>query len=82
MPIIFPFTDFGAMLAVILFFVGLLFCGFLALYLDSNKCERHLGWRISLIIVAFLCLYCEYSAVTIGFTIHPEKKVTNIECKG
>ena len=71
----------AVVLAVILFFAGLLFCGFLALYLDSNKGERHLGWRLSLIIVAFLCLYCEYSAVNIGFTIHPPKKA-NMECKG
>lgn len=81
MPIIFPFTDFGAMLAVIIFFGCIIYCGFLALYLDGEKNKRHQVLRISLIVVALICLYCEYSAVNIGFTIHPPKKA-NIECKG
>ena len=83
MPIIFPFTENGSMLAVILFFACLIYCGITALYLESRKGDRLLGWRISLIVAMFICLYCEYSSVTIGFTIHPEKKATTtIECKG
>ena len=81
MPIIFPFTETGATIAVILFFVSLLYCGFTALYLESRKGERLLGWRISLIVVLFICLYFEYSAATIGMTLNPPNK-TNIECKG
>ena len=80
MPIIFPFTEDGAMLAVILFFASLLYCGFTALYLDSRKGERLLGWRISLIVVVLLCLYFEYSAATIGMTLNPPEK-TKIECQ-
>ena len=81
MPIIFPFTQTGAILAVILFFVSLLYCGFTALYLESRKGERLLVWRISLIVGFLICLYFEYSAATIGMTLNPPEK-TNIECKG
>lgn len=80
MPIIFPFTQTGAMLAVILFFACLLYCGFTALYLESRKGERLLVWRISLIVGFLICLYFEYSAATIGMTLNPPEK-TKIECK-
>ena len=78
--IIFPFTDTGATIAVIIFFISLIFCGFTGLYLDGEKNKRHRGLRISLIVAALLCFYCEYSAVNIGFTIHPPKNA-NIVCK-
>ena len=81
MPIIFPFTETGATIAVILFFACIIYCWFTALYLDGKKGERLLGWRISIIFAFFICVYCEYSAVNIGFTIHPPKKA-NIVCKG
>jgi len=79
MPIIFPFTTTSATVAVILFFVGLIYCAITALYLESKKDERHRVLRISLIIVAFICLYCEYCAVNIGLTLNPPKKA-NIQC--
>ena len=80
MPIIFTFTQTGAVIATVVFFVCLIVCGLIGVYLDTEKSERHLGWRISLIFAFFICVYCEYSAVNIGFTIHPPKKA-NIECK-
>lgn len=79
MPIIFPFTQTGAVIATVVFFVCLIFCGLIGVYLDTEKSERHLGWRISLIVIAFICLYCEYCAVNIGITINPPKKA-NIQC--
>lgn len=81
MSIIFPFTEDGAMLAVILFFACLIYCGITVLYLESRKGERLLGWRISAIVALIFCLYFEYSAATIGMTLNPPNK-TNIECKG
>lgn len=80
MSIIFPFTEDGAMLAVILFFACLIYCGITVLYLESRKGERLLGWRISVFFAALLMFYCEYSAVNIGFTLNPPNKA-NIECK-
>lgn len=78
--IIFPFTDTGAAIAVIIFFISLIYCGLTGLYLDGEKNKRHRGLRISLIVAALICFYCEYSAVNIGFTIHPTKNA-NIVCK-
>lgn len=80
MPIIFPFTNTGVVITTVLFFAGLIYCGLTCVYLDGEKNKRHLGWRISLIVAALLCFYCEYSAVNIGFTIHPPKNA-NIVCK-
>ena len=76
MPIIFPFTQTGAIIATVIFFACLIYCGFTALYLEGEKNKRHLGWRISLIVAAFICLYCEYSAANIGFTLNPPKNAT------
>ena len=81
MPIIFQFTQYGAIIATTIFFVCLVYCGLIALHLESRKGERLLGWRISLIVGFLICLYCEYSAATIGMTLNPPNK-TNIECKG
>ena len=79
MPIIFPFTDFGTTIATIIFFVCLIYCGLTGVYLDGEKNKRHIGLRISVIVGAILMIYCEYSAVNIGFTIHPPKNAT-IKC--
>lgn len=76
MPIIFPFNQTGAVIATVVFFVCLISCGLIALYLESEKNQRHLGWRISLIVALFICLYCEYSAANIGFTLNPPKNAT------
>ena len=78
MPIIFPFTQTGTVIATVVFFVCLIVCGLIGVYLDTEKSERHLGWRITLIVLAFICLYSEYSAVNIGITLNPEKKA-NLE---
>ena len=79
MPIIFQFTQYGAIIATTIFFVCLVYCGLIALYLESEKNQKHLGWRISLIVALFICVYCEYCAVNIGFTIHPPKNAT-VKC--
>lgn len=76
MPIIFSFTETGVIIAVILFFASLLYCLLTALYLEGEKNERHLGWRISLIFAFLICMYCEYSAVNIGFTLNQPKNAT------
>ena len=76
MPIIFPFNQTGTLIATILFFASLIFCGFMALYLEGHKGERKRGCRISLIVAAFLCLYCEWCAVDIAFTLNPPKNAT------
>ena len=76
MPIIFPFTETGTIIATIIFFVCLIYCGLTGIYLDGEKDKRHLGLRISVIVAAFICFYCEYSAVNIGFTLNPPKNAT------
>ena len=81
MPIIFPFTEFGTIIATAIFFGGLIYCGLTCVYLDGEKNKRHRVLRISVIVAAILMIYCEYCAVNIGFTIHPPKNAT-IVCKG
>ena len=76
MPIIFPFTQTGTVIATVVFFVGLIFCGLTAVYLDTEKNKRHLGLRISLIFAVLVMIYCEYCAVNIGFTLNPPKNAT------
>ena len=79
MPIIFPFTNTGAAIALILFFVSLIYCGLTALYLDGEKTKRHTGLRISIVVAVLLCFYCEWCSINIGFTLNPPKNA-NIEC--
>lgn len=79
MPIIFPFTQTGTVIATVVFFVCLIFCGLTGVYLDTEKSERHRGLRISVIVGAILMIYCEYCAVNIGFTLNPPKNAT-IQC--
>jgi hypothetical protein len=81
LPIIFPFTDTGVVITTVLFFAGLIYCGLTCVYLEGEKNKRHRVLRISVIVAAILMIYCEYSAVNIGFTIHPPKNA-NIVCKG
>jgi dolichyl-phosphate-mannose--protein O-mannosyl transferase len=76
MPIIFPFTEFGTIIATAIFFGSLIYCGLAGVYLDTEKSKRHLGLRISVLFAALLMFYCEYSAVNIGFTLNPPKNVT------
>lgn len=76
MPIIFPFTEFGTIIATSIFFVSLIYCGLTGVYLDGEKNKRHLGLRISLIFAILIMIYCEYSAVNIGFTLNPPKNAT------
>lgn len=76
MPIIFPFTEFGTILATAIFFGSLIYCGLTGIYLDGEKNKRHRVLRISVLVVAILMFYCEYSAATIGFTLNPPKNVT------
>ena len=40
MPIIFPFTDFGTILATSIFFVCLIYCGLPGIHLDGEKNKR------------------------------------------
>ena len=37
MPIIFPFTQTGTVIATVVFFVCLIFCGLTGIYLDGEK---------------------------------------------
>jgi len=76
MPIIFPFTEFGTIIATSIFFVSLIYCGLAGVYLDTEKSKRHLGLRISVFVGILLMFYCEYSAVNIGFTLNPPKNAT------
>ena len=76
MPIIFPFTEFGTMLATAIFFGSLIYCGLTGVYLDGEKNKRHRVLRISVIVAAILMIYCEYCAVNIGFTLNPPKNAT------
>ena len=76
MPIIFPFTEFGTMLATAIFFGSLIYCGLTCVYLDGEKNKRHRVLRISVFVAALLMFYCEYSAATIGFTLNPPKNAT------
>lgn len=76
MPIVFPFTQTGVVLATILFFVGLIYCGLTGIYLDSEKEKKYPKLRFSLIFAAILMIYCEYCAVNIGFTLNPPKNAT------
>ena len=41
MPIIFPFTQTGAVIATVVFFVCLIFCGLTGIYLDGEKEKKH-----------------------------------------
>lgn len=81
MPIIFPFTEFGTILATAIFFVCLIYCGLTGIHLDGEKNKRHRVLRISVFVAVLLMFYCQYSAVNIGFTLHPPKNA-NIVCKG
>ena len=81
MPIIFPFTEFGTIIATAIFFGSLIYCGLTCVYLDGEKNKKHRVLRISVFFAALLMFYCEYSAVNIGFTLNPPNKA-NIECKG
>lgn len=76
MPIIFPFTQTGTTIAIVLFFVCLIYCGLTGMYLDGEKEEKHPKLRFSLIFTAILMIYCEYCAVNIGFTLNPPKNAT------
>lgn len=76
MPIIFPFTDFGTVIATGVFFALLIFCGLTGIYLDSEKDKKHRVLRFSVIFAALVMIYCEYCAVNIGFTLNPPKKAT------
>lgn len=76
MPIIFTFTDFDAIIAIVLFFAGLICCGLTGIYLDSEKEKKYPRLRLSLTVVALLMIYCEYCAVNIGFTLNPPKNAT------
>ena len=80
MPIIFPFTNTGVVITTVLFFAGLIYCGLTGIYLDGEKNKRHRVLRISVFVAALLMIYCEYSAVNIGFTLNPPKNA-NIVCK-
>lgn len=79
MPIIFPFTEFGTIIATSIFFGCLIYCGLTGIYLDGEKNKRHRVLRISVFVAALLMFYCEYSAVSIGFTLNPPKNAT-IKC--
>ena len=74
MPIIFPFTQTGVVIATILFFAGLIYCSLTAMYLDGEKEKKHPKWKFSLIFTAILMIYCEYCAVNIGFTLNPPEE--------
>lgn len=76
MPIIFPFTQTGTVIATVVFFVLLIFCGLAGIYLDGEKDKRHRVLRFSVIFAAFVMIYCEYCAVNIGFTLNPPKNAT------
>ena len=76
MPIIFPFTQTGTVIATVLFFAGLIYCGLTGIYLDSEKEKKCPKLRFSLIFAAILMIYCEYCAVNIGFTLNPPKNAT------
>lgn len=76
MPIIFPFTQTGAVIATVVFFSCLIFCGLTGVYLDSEKDKRHRVLRFSVIFAALVMIYCEYCAVNIGFTLNPPKNAT------
>lgn len=79
MLIIFPFTQTGTVIATVVFFVILIYCGLTGIYLDGEKDKRHRGLRISVIVGAILMIYCEYCAVNICFTLNPPKNAT-IQC--
>ena len=79
MPIIFPFTQTGAVIATVVFFVCLIFCGLTGIYLDGEKEKKHPKLRFSVIFAALVLIYCEYCAVNIGFTLNPPQKA-NIQC--
>ena len=76
MPIFFPFTQTGIVIATILFFAGLIYCGLTGIYLDSEKEKKYPKLRFSLIFAAILMIYCEYCTVNIGFTLNPPKNAT------
>ena len=76
MPIIFPFTEFGTIIATAIFFGSLIFCGLAGVYLDCEKNKSHRVLRISVFVGILLMFYCEYSAVNIGFTLNPPKNAT------
>lgn len=76
MPIIFPFTQTGVVIATILFFAGLIYCGLTGIYLDGEKEKKYPKLRFSLIFAAILTIYCEYCAVNISFTLNPPKNAT------
>lgn len=76
MPIIFPFTQTGTVIATVVFFVLLIFCGLTGVYLDCEKETKHPKLRFSVIFAALVMIYCEYCAVNIGFTLNPPKNAT------
>ena len=76
MPIIFPFTQTGVVIATVVFFALLIFCGLAGIYLDCEKDKKHPKLRFSVIFAALVMIYCEYCAVNIGFTLNPPKNAT------